>query len=128
MQSGGYASQCCAEGDGLHRGVLGREAKFCALVREHLAQLTMASKGSDGISEIMCRSASNFAMNLNVVIAAPDMKQITWESIPDTTQSGRIMVRWTPHVEGEHIITVTPSHSGAGTYRKAPSGAWWCEL
>ena len=65
---------CCAEGDGLHRGVLGREAKFCVLVRDHLAELTMASKGSDGISEIMCQSASNFAMNLNVVIAAPDMK------------------------------------------------------
>jgi len=89
VQSSGYAPVCCAEGDGLYRGVLGREAKFCVLVKDHLGELTMAGEG------------------LNVGISAPDNRPVTWESIPDTTQPGRYLVRWRPHVEGEHTMAIT---------------------
>jgi len=89
VASSGYAPLCCAEGDGLYRGVLGREAKLAVLVKDHLGDLTHQGEG------------------LSVGIVAPDGRPVNRETIPDSSQSGRYLVRWRPHVEGDHILNIT---------------------
>ena len=91
LMTSGFAPLSCAEGDGLHKGVLGREAKFCVMVKDHVGDLTMQ------------------ADSLNVVINAPDKRQVWWEKIPDNSQPGRFLVRWRPHVEGDHTLAITIS-------------------
>jgi len=89
VASSGFAPHSCADGDGLYRGVLGREAKFCVLVKDHLGDMTSQGDG------------------LNVGISAPDNRAVSWESLPDSANPGRYLVRWRPHIEGEHILTIT---------------------
>ena len=68
-----------AEGDGLSKGVLGREAKFCVLVKDHVGD-----------------NYSLQADTLSVLIKSPDNRQVWWEKIPDASTPGRFMVRWRP--------------------------------
>ena len=67
------------EGDGLSKGVLGREAKFCVLVKDHVGD-----------------NYSLQADTLSVLIKSPDNRQVWWEKIPDASTPGRFMVRWRP--------------------------------
>ena len=85
----GFAPHCSAEGDGLHKGVLGREAKFCILTKDHVGELT------------------NQADNLQVFIKSPDNRPVYFEKRADGMQHGRVVVRWRPHVEGEHVLHLT---------------------
>lgn len=89
ITTSGFAPLCCAEGDGLHKGVLGREAKFCVLIKDHVGDLTLQGD------------------SLNVVIKSPDNRQVWWEKISDTNQPGRFLVRWRPHIEGDHSLAIT---------------------
>jgi len=90
VASSGFAPLSQAEGDGLHRGVLGREAKFVVWVKDHLGDLNRLGEEC-----------------LHVSIGAPDQRTVTWECVPDPTILGKYNVRWRPHTEGEHVINIT---------------------
>jgi len=89
ITTSGFAPLSVAEGDGLVKGVLGREAKFCVLVKDHVGELTLQGD------------------SLNIMIKSPDNRNVWWEKIPDTAAPGRFMVRWRPHTEGEHHLAIT---------------------
>ena len=89
ITTSGFAPLSVAEGDGLVKGVLGREAKFCVLVKDHVGELTLQGD------------------SLNIMIKSPDNRTVWWEKIPDTAAPGRFMVRWRPHTEGEHHLAIT---------------------
>lgn len=91
VASGGFAPNSVAEGEGLVRGVLGKEAKFSVLVKDHLNEPNLAHRGE--------------GPKLDFV--SPDGRPISFQVAADPNQPGRFEVRWRPHQEGEHIISVT---------------------
>ena len=89
ITTSGFAPLSVAEGDGLCKGVLGRESKFCVLVKDHVGELTLQGD------------------SLNIIIKSPDSRPVWWEKMPDTGAPGRVLVRWRPHTEGEHHLAIT---------------------
>ena len=90
ISTSGYAPLCSAEGEGLTKGVLGREAKFSVLVKDHVGDhLTMLGDG------------------VNCGILSPDGRPVKWDKVGDPAQPGRLLVRWRPHVEGDHSLAIT---------------------
>jgi len=89
ITTSGFAPLCYAEGDGLTKGVLGREAKFNVLVKDHVGELTMLGDG------------------VNCAILSPDGRPVKWDKVCDPAQPGRLLVRWRPHVEGDHSLAIT---------------------
>ena len=78
ISTSGYAPLCSAEGEGLTKGVLGREAKFSVLVKDHVGE-HLALLG-DGVK---------------------------WSQVPDPNLPGKVLVHWRPHVEGDHTLAIT---------------------
>ena len=90
ISTSGYAPVCSAEGEGLTKGVLGREAKFSVLVKDHLGDpLTMLGDG------------------VNCGFLSPDGRAVKWNQVPDPNQPGKLLVHWRPHVEGDHTLAIT---------------------
>ena len=90
VTSSGFAPHSTAEGDGLVKGVLGREAKFCVLVKDHMGELCLQQSDAP-----------------TVAFLSPDGRSVSWELVPDAGQPGRYLVRWRPHTEGEHTVAIT---------------------
>ena len=88
ITTSGFAPLCSAEGEGLTKGVLGREAKFHVLVKDHVGDLTLG----DGF---------------NCGILSPDGRHVKWDIVAEPAQVGRLLVRWRPHVEGDHTLAIT---------------------
>lgn len=91
----GFAPYSLADGEGLKKALLGKDARFTVLVRDHLNE--SRSVGGDPVK---------------VLVAAPD-KRPTRTAIQDG-HNGRYRVIWCPSVEGEHIVSVTIKVRGAG--------------
>ena len=90
ISTSGYAPLCSAEGEGLTKGVLGREAKFSVLVKDHVGE-HLALLG-DGV---------------NCGILSPDGRAVKWSQVPDPNLPGKVLVHWRPHVEGDHTLAIT---------------------
>jgi tripartite motif-containing protein 71 len=84
----GYAPLSLADGDGLRKAILGKEAKFIVVVKDQLGEQRVA--GGD---------------DLRVSVVGPDGR-IVRHSISDG-QNGTYRVSWKPSVVGEHFINVT---------------------
>ena len=89
ITTSGFAPLCSAEGEGLTKGVLGREAKFTVSVKDHVGDLTLLGDG------------------VNCGVLSPDGRPVKWEQVPDPAQPDRLLVRWRPHVEGDHTLAIT---------------------
>jgi tripartite motif-containing protein 71 len=89
VASSGFAPNCLVDGDGLVRAVLGKEAKFSVMVKDHLNEPNL-SRGEAP----------------KVDFLAPDGRPVTWVIQPDPALPGKFDVRWRPHIEGEHEIVV----------------------
>ena len=84
----GYATSSLAEGDGLSKAILGKDAQFIVVVKDQLNE--QRSVGGDP---------------LTVNIAAPDGRPIRHKIFDG--QNGIYRVIWKPNIEGEHILSVT---------------------
>lgn len=84
----GFAPSSLAEGDGLKKAILGKDARFIVVLKDHLGE--QRTSGSDPVK---------------VSIMAPDARPVR-HSIFDG-QNGTYRVIWKPNVEGEHILAVT---------------------
>uniref|UniRef100_A0A0K2UJK6 E3 ubiquitinprotein ligase TRIM71like [Saccoglossus kowalevskii] n=1 Tax=Lepeophtheirus salmonis TaxID=72036 RepID=A0A0K2UJK6_LEPSM len=84
----GFAPASRAEGDGLYRGILGKEARFIVIVKDHLNE--KRATGGDPIK---------------VTILAPDTRPVR-QTIFDG-KNGTYRIAWKPNIEGEHIVAVT---------------------
>ena len=91
VASSGFAPNCIADGDGLTRGVLGKEAKFSVMVKDHLNEPNL-TRGHEG-------------PKLDFV--SPDGRPINFQVVPDGSLPGKFDVRWRPHMEGEHQINIS---------------------
>ena len=90
ISTSGFAPLCSAEGEGLTKGVLGREAKFSVLVKDHVGEhLTLLGDG------------------VNCGILSPDGRAVKWSQVPDQNMPGKVLVHWRPHVEGDHTLAIT---------------------
>ena len=90
ISTSGYAPVCSAEGEGLTKGVLGREAKFSVLVKDHVGE--PLSLLGDGV---------------NCGFLSPDGRAVKWSQVPDPAMPGKVLVHWRPHVEGDHTLAIT---------------------
>jgi tripartite motif-containing protein 71 len=84
----GFADKCLAEGDGLKKGILGKDSRFIVVVKDHLNEQ---------------RSVGGEPLNVNVL--GPDGRPVR-HNIFDG-QNGTYRIIWKPTVEGDHIISVT---------------------
>jgi len=84
----GYAPFSQAEGDGLKRAILGKDARFIVVVKDQLQE--QRTVGGDP---------------LRINVAGPDGR-IVRHSVFDA-QNGTYKVIWKPTIEGEHTIGVT---------------------
>jgi len=84
----GFAQACRADGDGLKKAILGRDARFHVLVKDQLGE--QRSTGGD---------------NLNINIVDPEGRQLRY-SINDM-HNGMYRVIWKPIAEGEHNLSIT---------------------
>ena len=91
VASSGFAPNCIADGDGLTRGVLGKEAKFSVMVKDHLNEPNL-TRSTDG-------------PKLDFI--SPDGRPINFQVAPDLSVPGKFDVRWRPHLEGEHQINIS---------------------
>ena len=90
VASSGFAPNCLADGDGLCRGVLGKEARFSVMVKDHLNEPNL-TRGEGP----------------KVEFSSPDGRPVTWNLQPDPALPGKYDVRWRPHMEGDHVISIT---------------------
>ena len=112
VTSSGFAPLSTAEGEGLHRAVLGREAKFSVLVKDHLGEQTMVSEEQLQVRNLsLVFDAST--IHCKVSILSPDQRPVTWKVLPDASHVGKYSVKWRPHIEGEHVIQVGGSYISA---------------
>jgi len=88
VASSGFAPLSHADGEGLHKAILGREAKFNIITKDHLNEPRVG--GTD---------------DLRVLVTAPDMREVYWTMAE--RGGGAYMVKWRPHCEGEHLINIT---------------------
>jgi len=88
IASSGFAPYSHADGEGLYKAILGKDAKFVIAVKDHLDEPRVG--GTD---------------DLRIAITSPDMRPVIWESADGG--NGRYRVKWRPHCEGEHHIAIT---------------------
>ena len=84
----GFAPACRAEGDGLKKAILGKDARFFILVKDQLQE--QRSQGGD---------------NIRVTIISPDGRNARLNLFD--RQNGTYQVIWKPSMEGEHHLTIT---------------------
>jgi len=88
VASSGFAPHSHANGEGLHKAILGREAKFNIITKDHLNEPRVG--GTD---------------DLRVLVTAPDVREVYWTMAE--IGGGAYTVEWRPHCEGEHLINIT---------------------
>ncbi len=88
VSGSGFAPASLAEGDGLKRALVGKEARFIIVLKDQLGEKRM--HGGDPVK---------------VTIAAPDGRPVRM-SIFDK-QNGAYMAAWRANCEGEHVVSVT---------------------
>ncbi len=84
----GYAPKSVANGEGLNKAVLGKEARFIIVLRDQLGE--NRTVGGDPVK---------------VSITSPDLRPVRF-SIFDG-QNGTYKVIWKANVEGEHTVSIT---------------------
>ena len=84
----GYAPSSHAEGDGLSKAILGKDAQFIVVIKDQLNE--QRPDGGDP---------------LNINIAAPDGRPVMHKIFDG--QNGVYRVSWKPNIEGEHTLAIT---------------------
>lgn len=88
VSGSGFAPASLAEGDGLNKAILGKDASFIVVLKDQLNE--QRTVGSDP---------------LNISISAPDGRPVRHKIFDG--QNGTYRIIWKPNIEGEHIIDVT---------------------
>ena len=88
VSGSGFAPASLAEGDGLNKAILGKDASFIVVLKDQLNE--QRTIGSDP---------------LNISISAPDGRPVRHKIFDG--QNGTYRIIWKPNIEGEHIIDVT---------------------
>ena len=88
VSGSGYAPASIAQGDGLSKGILGKDANFTVVIKDQLSE--QRTVGGDP---------------LTITIAAPDGRPVRHKIFDG--QNGIYRVIWKPNVEGEHVLSVT---------------------
>ena len=85
----GFGPNCAVDGEGLKKGLVGKEARFILVVKDHLGD--RCRKGGD---------------HPRIVITDPDGRMARSVTVNDG-HNGAYKVHWVPIVDGEHKITIT---------------------
>ena len=88
VNGSGYAPSSLAEGDGLNKAILGKDAHFIVVIKDQLNE--QRTVGGDP---------------LTINIAAPDGRPVRHKIFDG--QNGIYRVIWKPNVEGEHSLSIT---------------------
>ena len=88
VNGSGYAPASLAEGDGLSKAILGKDAHFIVVIKDQLNEQ---------------RSVGGDPLTINIV--APDGRPVRHKLFDG--QNGIYRVIWKPNLEGEHVLSIT---------------------